>query len=399
MEWTFAGTGRRSFGRRRMAPRVGVVDRKPYVCTFLAETFEDLGFIPECWSDASELFASLSNIEPDLVVVVVSEDSDSADDILKVLATARFRGRIMLMGSPSRPSVASVQRLGEQLGLAMLPILGTPFRTGELKTRVVDMLPGEGPPPLPVDFGEAFGNNWLELWYHPKIDPRVLTPRGVEALIRLRHPAWGIVAPAHFLPQHGDPHFRALSDFVVLKAMADWRSLSRDCVPLEFSVNLPAAVLTDADFVERMRWQLPADPDFHRLIVEVDSSELAGDMEPIREIVRALTRHGIGISIDNLGTECSTLLGLEGLAIAELKVARGIVQGCAGDRLKLALCGTILDVARRLGARTVAEGVETQADLIAVREMGFDLVQGFLFGKPMAPRKLARLLRRPVTVP
>jgi EAL domain-containing protein (putative c-di-GMP-specific phosphodiesterase class I) len=382
-----------------MAPRVGIVDRKPYVRTFLAETFEDLGFVPECWSDASELAASLTNIEPDLVVIVVSDDPQSAEEIIKVLATARFHGRIMLMGSLSRPAVASVQRLGQQLGLTMRPMLGTPFRTAELKTRVADLVPGESPPPVPVDFGEAFGNKWLELWYQPKIDPRALTPLGVEALIRLRHPAWGIVPPAYFLPQPGDPHFRALSDFVVLKAMADWRSFARDSIPVEISINLPAAVLTDEDFVERMRRQLPADIDFRRLIVEVESSELAGDMELIRKIVRALARHGIGISIDNLGAECSTLLGLEGLPVAELKVVRAVVQGCAEDRLKRALCGTVLDVARRLGARAVAEGIETRADLVAVREMGFDLVQGFLFGKPMPARKFARLLRRPVMVP
>ena len=104
----------------------------------------------------------------------------------------------------------------------MLPLLPTPFRTAELKERVAPLLPTEPPPPLPVDFVEALGSNWLELWYHPKIDPRAHRPLGVEALIRLRHPSWGIVPPAHFLPQQGDPHFRALSDFVVMKAMADW---------------------------------------------------------------------------------------------------------------------------------------------------------------------------------
>jgi len=70
------------------------------------------------------------------------------------------------------------------------------------------------------------------------------------------------------------------------------------------------------------------------------------------------------------------------------------INGCAQDRLKRALCGTILDVARRIGARTVAEGVETRADFIAVREIGFDLAQGFMFGKPMEARKFGRTLRR-----
>ena len=78
----------------------------------------------------------------------------------------------------------------------------------------------------------------------------------------------------------------------------------------------------------------------------------------------------------------------------ELKVARQVINGCAQDRLKRALCGTIVDIARRIGARTVAEGVETRADLIAAREIGFDLAQGFMFGKPMEARKFGRTLRR-----
>ena len=93
------GCGRRTFGLRRVAPRVTIVDRKPYVRTFLAETFEELGFIAECCSEASELFPSLNTVEPDLVVVVVSEDEEAARDVLKVLAASLFRGRIMLMGS------------------------------------------------------------------------------------------------------------------------------------------------------------------------------------------------------------------------------------------------------------------------------------------------------------
>ena len=168
-------------------------------------------------------------------------------------------------------------------------------------------------------------------------------------------------------------------------------------MPIELSVNLPVTVLADPDFVARLLRQLPDHPAFNRLVVEIDSSELIGNVPHVRRIMRGLGSR-IGISIDNLGTECSSLAGLEGFPIMELKIARTVVTGCAEDRLKRALCGTILDIARRLGARTVAEGVETRSDLHAAREMGFDLVQGFLFGKPMEARKFARTLRRPVTV-
>jgi EAL domain-containing protein (putative c-di-GMP-specific phosphodiesterase class I) len=396
MEEGHTEIGRRvGFGRRRVAPRVRVFDRKPYVRTFLAETFEDLGFIAESWAEPDEILPALNSVEPDLVVIVVPDDHGDVEDVLELLATARFRGRIMLMGSRRMPAVARAQRLGEQLGLAMLQPLGTPFRTRELKERLGDLVRAEAPPPLPVDLVEAFANDWLQLWYQPKIDPHALTARSAEALIRVRHPAWGIVPPAHFLPAPGDPHFRALSDFVVVRAMADWTRFAVDYMPIEIAINLPVAVLADPDFVRRMRRQLPEHPAFNRLVVEIDSSELIGGVPEVRGLGTA----GIGVSIDNLGAECSSLIGLERLPIVELKVARHVVNGCAQDRLKRALCSTILDIARRLDARTVAEGVETRADLIAAREIGFDLVQGFLFGKPMEARKFARTLRRSVTVP
>lgn len=344
--------GRRGFGRRRMAPRVGILDPKPYVRAFLADTFEELGFIPQCWDTLSDLLTSFNGAEPDLIVIVESDGEHDAH-ILELLAPL-YHGRILLIGR--LPALAAPQRRGEQLGLWMLPPLGTPFRTGHLSERVVDLLPAEPPPPLPVDLVEALGNGWLELWYQAKIDPHSLTPCGVEALIRLRHPSWGIVPPARFLPEADDPHFRALSDFVVLKAMMDWARFAIDFMPIEIAINLPAEVLTDPDFVHRMRRQLPDHPDFIRLVVEVDSRELISDLAGLREIVRELASYGIGLSIDNLGAECSSLSGLEGVPVFELKIARHVVDGCAEDRLKRALCATLLDTARRLGARTVAEG-------------------------------------------
>jgi EAL domain-containing protein (putative c-di-GMP-specific phosphodiesterase class I) len=85
---------------------------------------------------------------------------------------------------------------------------------------------------------------------------------------------------------------------------------------------------------------------------------------------------------------------------AEIKVDRKFVAGCANERLKRTVCRQILDLSEGYGTRTVAEGVETRGDFLAVAEMGFDVVQGFLFGKPMTAKKFARtMFSRPVTVP
>jgi EAL domain-containing protein (putative c-di-GMP-specific phosphodiesterase class I) len=76
---------------------------------------------------------------------------------------------------------------------------------------------------------------------------------------------------------------------------------------------------------------------------------------------------------------------------SEIKVGRQFVSGCASDKLRRALCRTIVEVARRFGARSVAVGVETRDDLAAVQEIGFDIAQGFFFGRPMPAQELALL--------
>src|SRR3954470_3736503 len=186
-----AGRPRAEFGRRRIAPHACIIDSKAHVRTFLAEAVEELGFIPRECSSSLEVAAMLNTATPDLVMIVVSNGPERGEDALATLAAAAYRGRVLLVGGRSASMPASLQREGERLQLAMLPVLATPFRSGDLKERLLDLLPAGERPRLPVDLVAALANHWLEVWYQRKIDPRSLLPRGVEALIRLRHPTWG----------------------------------------------------------------------------------------------------------------------------------------------------------------------------------------------------------------
>jgi EAL domain-containing protein (putative c-di-GMP-specific phosphodiesterase class I) len=105
------------------------------------------------------------------------------------------------------------------------------------------------------------------------------------------------------------------------------------------------------------------------------------------------------VAIDDLGAEWPLLLEFDDFPYVEMKVDRAFIAGIADDRLKQATCRSIVDLADRFGARTVAEGVETRAEFLTARELGFDLIQGFFFAKPMEPQKFARrVLGRPMTV-
>ena len=389
-----------TFGRRKVAPRACIADSKQHIRTFLSEALEELGFITcEC-AQVGEIDAVLDSHLPDLIVLGLSAGGVEAGQMLKGLATKAFDGKVLLLGPRDSRVVEAVRRLGEEFGVAMLPPLATPFGAEALRASVVALLPAEAPLSPPVDAAEATRAGWLELWYQPKIGVRTLTLREAEGLIRIRHPTWGIVSPAYFIPDDGDPHLRAISDFVIGRAIEDWRGFVDEHAPLKLAINLPIAFLKDPQAVDNLCRQIPDHPAFEGLIIEINGVDVVENLELLKEVSDRLRFHKIAISIDDLGEEWPSLVGLNDFPFVELKIDRKFITGCADDRLKRTVCRQVLDLADGYGARTVAEGVETREDFIAVSEMGFDLVQGFLFAKPMEARNFARtMLGRPVTIP
>ena len=146
--------------------------------------------------------------------------------------------------------------------------------------------------------------------------------------------------------------------------------------------------------------RIPAHPAFGGLLIEVKSAEVIDNLNVLVDVAREIRLRNIAVSIDDVGAEWPALMGLETFPFAELKVDRQFVTGCANDRLKQTVCRSIIELARGYGVRVVAEGIETRADFVAANEMGFDLVQGYLFGKPTALKKFARsALIQPVLAP
>ncbi|HEY1474217.1 MAG TPA: EAL domain-containing protein [Pseudolabrys sp.] len=337
---------------------------------------------------------------PDLLILGLSAGGIAAIEILEQLESLQFGGHVLVFGQSASPMVTAILALGAQRGLVMLPLLPTPFSDNDLRNRIAALLPEEAPPSAPIDVAEAVHVNWLELWYQPKIEVRSLTLVGAEALVRMRHPSWGIVPPASFLPDEADPHFGALSEFVMARAVKDWRYFVTEYGHVEIAVNLPVTFFLDPEAIRKLAYQMPDHPAFEGLIVEINGSELVRHPALAKQAARQLQIHNIAVAIDDIGLEWPLLLEIGDFPFAEIKVDRSLVTGCADDRLKQSACRRILELADSFGARTVAEGVETRADFVTARELGFDLIQGFYFAKPMEPQKFARrVLGKPVAVP
>jgi EAL domain-containing protein (putative c-di-GMP-specific phosphodiesterase class I)/CheY-like chemotaxis protein len=378
------------FGHRKLTPRACIVDSKKHLRLFLSDALEDLVFVTSECGQAGDLAAVLEIEQPDLLVLSVCVDRIEIGAILETLVRKNFGGKVLVIGQPESIMVKAVRQIGDEYGIAMLPSLQTPFGTASLRASIGPLLPAEPAPSPAVDVAEALKAGWLELWYQQKINTRTLVPSGAEALVRMRHPAWGVVPPAYFIPDDKDPHFRSLSEFVIGRAIEDWRYLLESQGPVDLSINLPASFFADAQAVRDLGSAIPAHPAFGGLLIEIDSREVIDNPDLAIDVAKQLRLRNVAFTIDNVGAEWPSLMELRSFPFVELKVDHQFVNGCADDRLKQTVCRRIVELAHDNRARAVAQGIETRADFLAAHEMGFDLVQGYLFGKPQGVRKFAR---------
>ena len=160
---------------------------------------------------------------------------------------------------------------------------------------------------------------------------------------------------------------------------------------VQISIHLPLLALEDMHFIDSMMRHLPDKVRQNGLLVAVDCVDLVNEHDLVR-VCGQLASRNIGLSINGVDAQGASLAGRRELPVVEMKVDRKFIRGCADDRVKQAHCAEIVAIARNTGARSVAEGVETQSDFLVVRDLGFDLLQGHMFAKPMAPRKFERAM-------
>jgi EAL domain-containing protein (putative c-di-GMP-specific phosphodiesterase class I) len=323
-------------------------------------------------------------------VIGSSAGGIEACEMVELLAAKEFDGKVLVLGPRASPMVAAIQELGAKLGLAMLPLLPTPFSQGDLRSCIGALLTIESPAGHSVGAAEALRAGSLELWYEPKIDMRTLALSGAEALVPIRHPTLGVVPPGYVMPADGDPHVGAVSELVIDRMINDWRYFTARHGHIEIAINLPIGFFRDPELIEYLWRRIPDHPAFEGLLVQVNAADVIRNLKLVKEVARLLRHRTIAISIGDLGAEWPSLSELADFPFVELKVARQFVAGCAGDRRKQTTCRRIVDLADAMGARAVADGVESRADYLAAHELGFSLVQGALFAKPMTVKNFAR---------
>jgi EAL domain-containing protein (putative c-di-GMP-specific phosphodiesterase class I) len=240
-----------------------------------------------------------------------------------------------------------------------------------------------------VTLAKALKRGWLEVWYQPKVSLQTGNWVGAEGLIRARHPEVGILGPGAFLPGASDDDMLEMTQMVIATALRDWNDCAALGMPaLNLAVNVPASGFVKLPIAQLIREQRPKSEQWPGLILEVTEDQIVNDLKMANEVANELRAQNCSLAIDDFGAGYSSLGRLRQLPFSELKIDRAYVTDCHLDKVKAGMLESIIDVARRFGLKTVAEGIESAHESHKLQGLGVPVGQGFLFAKPMAKADL-----------
>ncbi len=234
------------------------------------------------------------------------------------------------------------------------------------------------------DLDRAIGTSQLSLYYQPKVRLSDGIAYGAESLLRWKHPEFGFVPPNEFIPlAEGTGLIGPLTTSVLKMAAAQSAAWDAMGMEIAIAVNISARSLMDREFPAHVRSIFAAaraNPS--RLILEVTETAVMRDISLAVVILEEIRALGICLSIDDFGTGYSSLAYLRDLAFDELKIDRSFVFGMETDANAVIVKASV-QLAHNLGLSVVAEGVESQVVLEALRNLGCDTAQGYHLSRPM----------------
>jgi diguanylate cyclase (GGDEF)-like protein/PAS domain S-box-containing protein len=265
------------------------------------------------------------------------------------------------------------------------------FYTASMNAKGLEMLALEN------SLRKAVERKEFLLYYQPQIDLNTGKISGVEALLRWRHPQWGILPPKEFIALAEETGIIVpLGEWMMCAAcdqVRKWEAAGFSCGRL--AVNLSMRQFRDKALVETINGILE-EAGLDPTLLELELTESIIMQNPAATIatLRELSVTGIHLAIDDFGTGYSSLNYLKYLPLSRLKIAQAFVSGIVMDPNDKAIAKAIIALAHNLNMKVIAEGVETVEQLEFFRSHQCDEVQGYLFSEPLPAEEFERMLRK-----
>ncbi len=249
---------------------------------------------------------------------------------------------------------------------------------------------------LEMDLREALANGEFFLVYQPTLDLSDMTPNGVEALIRWKHPVRGIVQPNDFVPMLEETGLIVdVGRWVLEEACrqgAAWRTAG---YPISMAVNVSGRQLDTDQLVGEIEDALTeSGMDPGALTIEITETTLMRNIDETARRLTEIKRLGVRIAIDDFGTGYSSLAHLQRFPVDALKIDRSFISGLKHNKEGETLIHTLVQLGKALSIETFAEGIEQQQELSLLRGEDCDSGQGFLFARPLDVDAAEAFLRK-----
>ena len=265
------------------------------------------------------------------------------------------------------------------------------FFSGEMNAHAMERLTLEN------QLRRAVEREEFVLYYQPKVDVLARRISGVEALVRWKHPEQGIIAPNKFIPiAEENGLIVEIGQWVLRNACNQVRQwMNAGVPPISVSVNVSSAQFRQGRVWHAVRGALAhSNLPPQSLTLELTESMLIDNQSETIEMLYELKDMGVKLSVDDFGTGYSSLTYLSRFPLDELKIDRSFLKGLPEERESIAIVSAIIALARALGLKVVAEGVETHEQLAFLHSRKCTEFQGYLCSRPVPPEPLLNLLKR-----
>lgn len=373
--------------------RLLVIDDDPLFGEVIEKAAKGSGFEVVVTADAAGFAKIVRSFRPTVIILDLHMPGTDGIQVLRTLAADRNRAKLVVSSGADGRILEAAMRLGHDRGLNMCGTLPKPMRIESLREMLASFRQ-VSKELFAIDLADGISYGQLSLKYQPKLDCGLGQFTGVEALVRWHHPVEGMIPPDEFIPLAEETDLiNRITDWVVTTAARQSALWQAENIDLDVAINLSTKDIEDLDLPERLSQHCQeAGIDPSSMTLELTETGAMREAIQMADVLTRLRLKGFRLSIDDFGSGYSSLVQLQRLPFSEIKIDQSFVTPMNWNGNCRTIVKAIIDLAKNLGLKSVAEGVEDQATLDALIAMGCDMAQGYHLSRPVAAEHIPALV-------